>query len=692
MYVSSVELVNWRSYADCTFTFPAPQTAKPLVLVGAMNGHGKTSFLLAFYFGLFGRHGVRYAEGFEIGPEAAPLRHYRQALEEFRRETADPDHPTIVDITISPSQLDLAAGGLAAVELRIVRTWYFTRAGRWRDRDEQVLVYVDGLPQPLNEHDDALAYIERHFVPAHVLPAFFFDGEQAGRRINDAGESQMRDAVQVLYGTKLLDELDDRLKRFVVRQRGAGKIGTKDARQDRLGDLRERRDSVESQLRDCEAEHRQRIQELDEAKDVLRECQDQLQRLGSTSQQELDQMRTESERVVRELAAAKARCDVALTELPLDLVIHKYGAGLREQLLQEDRLAAWQTVRDSVSRRSAELQDAVAARIAQMPSMASDVEGAVRNAVSSALRQLYAERPVDAAKVRRHVHLDAGRRATLLNLVAHRKLHSAEEFLGDLDAVTDLEGRRARASVRADQDSKRERIEKAVQQLDAAYSEVTRIAGETARLEVRMVPLREQTRQLRQEVTRLDGQLQNMAPFEAMMEVAERVRDVLSEFQSSLQPLGMRRLEASVTRHFQAIADERYGQAVVRFEEDGSTTLETPSGSRPIRVMSGYERRSFGIAFSLALAEVSGFRAPLIIDTPVGNADSSYRLSILRHLVDCGLDQVILLTHDEEVTGLYHDAVREHVCAHLLIENGTADGDERTRESIVHVDRYFGEV
>ena len=48
-----------------------------------------------------------------------------------------------------------------------------------------------------------------------------------------------------------------------------------------------------------------------------------------------------------------------------------------------------------------------------------------------------------------------------------------------------------------------------------------------------------------------------------------------------------------------------------------------------IEMMSGFERRSFGIAFSLALAEITQKRIPLVIDTPLGNADKEYRRRLL---------------------------------------------------------------
>lgn len=66
--------------------------------------------------------------------------------------------------------------------------------------------------------------------------------------------------------------------------------------------------------------------------------------------------------------------------------------------------------------------------------------------------------------------------------------------------------------------------------------------------------------------------------------------------------------------------------------------------------MSGFERRSFGLAFSLALAEITQRRIPLVIDTPLGNADSAYRLRTLKALTGFDADQIIILTHDREVT------------------------------------------
>jgi len=83
--------------------------------------------------------------------------------------------------------------------------------------------------------------------------------------------------------------------------------------------------------------------------------------------------------------------------------------------------------------------------------------------------------------------------------------------------------------------------------------------------------------------------------------------------------------------------------------------------------MSGFERRAFGISFTLALAEITRKRIPLVIDTPLGNADSAYRLRLLKSLATVDIDQIIILTHDAEVTEDLRQAIDTSVLQTSMI-------------------------
>lgn len=47
MWIHSIRLKNFKSYDDAFFSFPEPEDGKNIVLIGAQNGHGKTTLLEA---------------------------------------------------------------------------------------------------------------------------------------------------------------------------------------------------------------------------------------------------------------------------------------------------------------------------------------------------------------------------------------------------------------------------------------------------------------------------------------------------------------------------------------------------------------------------------------------------------------------------------------------------------------------
>ena len=58
MWISKIELSNFKSYQHQVFEFPPPTKGRNIVLIGGMNGYGKTSVLEALYLGLYGKEAI----------------------------------------------------------------------------------------------------------------------------------------------------------------------------------------------------------------------------------------------------------------------------------------------------------------------------------------------------------------------------------------------------------------------------------------------------------------------------------------------------------------------------------------------------------------------------------------------------------------------------------------------------------
>ena len=55
MWISRLELTCFKGYQHQVFSFPEPTNGKNIVLIGGMNGYGKTSILEALYLCLYGK-------------------------------------------------------------------------------------------------------------------------------------------------------------------------------------------------------------------------------------------------------------------------------------------------------------------------------------------------------------------------------------------------------------------------------------------------------------------------------------------------------------------------------------------------------------------------------------------------------------------------------------------------------------
>lgn len=381
----------------------------------------------------------------------------------------------------------------------------------------------------------------------------------------------------------------------------------------------------------------------------------------------------------------------AVRSLGISLAMSRVAPLIANRLKAEAALESW----EGLKRGTVENKDKVIAVAMPEPpesdpllgNLAEHVRQKVRERFLDALERIYNPQPTDCAKeyLLGHVKGDA-RTKTLLNLSqvqsagsaeakdAARRLREAREALDDAKAKTE----RLNSVPQATKDI-RERLDA----LNTLNQEISRKLGG---LENEIKKLKFDLHTLNEDVGRIQEELARLGPEQKRIAVAERVSRALEELQERLKPTTTARLEDLVTKHFVAIADRRFRNGKIRLPAGGAPEIEMDGGDHALlEMLSGFEKRSFGIAFSLALAEITRRRIPLVIDTPLGNADSEYRPRTLQALKNVDLDQIIILTHDEEVTPVLAETIKSATSQTFLVEfQGRATG------SVVQPGAYFG--
>jgi DNA sulfur modification protein DndD len=343
MHLVEVTLRNWRSYRAADFRFPVPKGNRKVILVGAMNGYGKTSLLTALHLGLFGREAMPFLEGVKLGAsDDERVRSYRQLMQRvLHRPALDGDDPH-ASVRLVFQKAD--------EQIVVTRTWYFTRGGIPRDLNsadgEETRLEVNGRFVRHAGWGEANNRIASHLFPPHVMPCFFFDGEQAQERVEASGGRALYDAIHALFGTALLHELDESLRTYLSNQRQSVRRDHGDVREDELDRKRVERDQIEGQLAELLRELTVVRRDLDSANGARHEKFLELTQVSGDAMIDLEQLAAKKSDLQQQVQELQAQLCDDLAQLALPIVVRRWGRPLEAQLEAEIIRDRWLLLRD----------------------------------------------------------------------------------------------------------------------------------------------------------------------------------------------------------------------------------------------------------------------------------------------------------------------------------------------------------
>jgi DNA sulfur modification protein DndD len=686
MYISRIRLQNWRSYHDGEFVFTPPDGNRRIVLIGAPNGHGKTSLLFALYVGLYGRDGYRYTEGISFG-STDELTSYRNAIQQFRRTRADSEH-TSIEIEFAPTPQD---DGAPRISIR--RSWAFNPNGTPKKDDafERIAVYENGEIQQISSHNQVCSYLGTRLFKDEVMPAFFFDGEQAQTLITKSGQEGMTKAVGVLYGTRLVEEAADHLQSYIqaTEHRFGGRRQAAD-NETRLDTLIRERDTLLSTI----DKRKQVFETLETNKNALDKQLELLRRHSLTGSDQAAEFRQIDERLSREqhqLQAAKNELKSAVASLGFLLALSRSSVRLIAAMQHDAEIEQQQLANENTIGKADEILALSMPEPPEEDALLGNISAPVREKVKERIRSaiefvLRGARESDGVPVL--PWLSASMRQDTLNRIQEARHETATGLrrraatVAELEeSVYDLRARRSRIQNLPNE------VAEIPAQIDALQAQVDEVAMEMGAARDQIERARNEISRLNPEISKLLTEISLLEPERRKAEVAKNARMALCEIAKELATVTAGRLESVVTEKFRLIADQRFAEGKVRLSANSRAVLDRKGlPPAPIESMSGFERRAFGISFSLALAQITQKRIPFVIDTPLGNADLAYRGRLIDALAGFGIDQIIILTHDAEVTPDLQQRIAPAVLQKMLIEF-----DRESGTSVVKNNAFFEE-
>ncbi|MBD2315114.1 DNA sulfur modification protein DndD [Desertifilum sp. FACHB-1129] len=592
----------------------------PIILVGGMNGGGKTTLMDAIRLALYGSRAQCSTRGSLSYPEF---------LSQCVNRHTPPNDSTRVELLFEHLQYD------RRVEYRIVRYW---KRSPKEGKDTLGILEGDWKDETLAQNWDE--YIE-NLLPLGISSLFLFDGEQVKELAElEAPPPMVVDAIQSLLGLELAERLAVDLDILMARKR------KEMASAKELSEIEE----IEQRLEQSHLEQQAVKQEIEDLQELFRVAKlretEAFERFISEGgkiageRAKLDQQLADTHKKAQDIR--EALCEVAGGVLPLVLI----QPLLEEAIAQGDRelraLSA-KMAQGAIQERDRRLLDRLqqmdlgADSLAQVQAFL-EAENQALNAEIAQTEEAWLE--ADAATL--------DRLRFILNHQLQAQVQSTTMLLNDLD---DQEGQ----------------IESLDRQISTAASpeiyeqlqaEVRKTQAESARIEA---ALEEKNRRLRELETTLEATKKELANYgkqnltrqnlRHLLDSAEKVQQTLKLFKQKLTLKKLNKLEVQVTECFRYLLHK--SDLVHRIMIDAgnfSLTLYDPQGQFvPKHRLSAGEKQLLAIAFLWGLARVSGRQLPVAIDTPLGRLDSSHRQNLVERYFPSASHQVILLSTDTEI-------------------------------------------
>ena len=661
MYFTKVELHNFGIYKGTHEMCLTDKIGKRnITLVGGLNGRGKTTFHDAILIALYGKQALKYIQ--------EKARSYdKLLLDHINKHATDAETYVAVSLCLDDG-----------TNLRVKRTW----TSKGKKVDQQTIVEKDGvIDKYLGE---SWSYYIEEILPFGIARFFFFNNEKITQLADDTSFEQIKSSIKSAIGVSAIEKAIEHTDEVIRRKKNA--LAAFEKSEENLG-----YQEVERQIADIDsrlAEATKQANALEVRCETLAatlEAKEKefwasggdLSRNREAIKLEMQKISAEVERIneeimqmavdastplfmCRDLVKQSYDAEVASQRSEAQIYSNKIIVNLHEQIIQ--RLANCGLSNSDLQAVKNIINDVL---VGHMPDSTTHEQVKNMSATSMMLYQrLIAEvfqnitQRIDALVN----HVDA-QESELMSLDAH--LGAADEktlAMQLFDALKSIEAEKALAD--AEYQRQLDLIESLKRQRDILVSKRIQLIKAIAEKE------------------HANDDNARIVKYAAMS------IEVLSEFKVRLQREKVAKLSGTATECFRELVEK---DSLVSEISIDPTTLDVTildlDGNELLKSqLSAGEQQMFAVAIVWALALTSGYKAPVIIDTPMARLDSSHRANFVTKYLPAASSQVMVLSTDEEVYGRYLDLVRDNVVDYYTL----LYREEEQCTSIVH--GYFGEV
>lgn len=593
---------------------------KPVVLIGGMNGRGKTTILEAVLLGLYGSNSFAYTE--------SKFTTYGQYLKSYVNK-ADGTLESFVEIEFSMDD---------EKEVYCVNR-------RWDGNSQRVKEKI--LVKKNNEENTFLTenwpmFVE-NILPSALASFFFFDGEKIAELAVEDTSEQMKESVKAMLGINILDVLQGDISRIITK---ISKTISDNQDLKKLEELRVVKEEAEKALDDAD----KHLVELD---DQLQNLQIELEKLnveyavegGGILEQKNALMKQRAESMAAITSNQEQLMDFTAGAMPLMLVSSLLKDIQSQSKVEHERKLNKMAVEKVMLsyEEFAEKTDAISNFIQYMHAEVSTNQDADIYRLSDINLYQIESLNKDGLKV----CAEKVKKCMKIRNLNQKKVDEIDNSLSlDIDEK----------SLKELFDS----IKEKEKEITTKQIEIDTLNKERASLHGSLMSAESEFSKSAEHILSV---LESVDSDERTIKYAHMAIDIIKLYKIRLQERKTDVLAQTMTKCYKQLANKKNLVDYIKMDSETLDLHYMNSDGEEIakKRLSAGEKQLMVISLLWALAICSKKKLPVIIDTPLSRLDSSHRQALIKTYFPKASDQTIILSTDSEIDEKYYKLMTDSV-------------------------------
>jgi len=629
---------NFGVYAGKQKFNLSPDKKKPVILIGAMNGSGKTTFLQAVDFVLYGKQSNIFHSS-------------KLSYEKFLKKNINKENYE------EGAQIEL-------VFFRKLKgkTQKFKLSRNWRPNGNKIkedfFVFIDG------EYEEDITkdwdnYVDQ-ILPARVASLFFFDGEKIEQLADlDKSKEVLKKAINSLLGLEIVEQLNHDVDEF--KKRSSIDMKT-DNEKVKIAELEDKADQLNIEIKQID-------EDLIKVEDALTKNNYDKQELDiELSKKGFDyyEKRKDFEKELKILTENKNEekeelLKIASSDGPLFLVQNEI-----QEILDQSREIVEQKNLNQIS----DVKKTLINDANQFVEKNCDDKEFIQK-----FKTYLNTKNTKETKINEQSHLLENLNYQELQLLLEKQLPdlqlNVDQRIKTINKIEEEYEKKIQLINKIPtEDDIKPLVEKQNKLIEEKSKLVTRSNVLTALKSTKNGPLMKINIELRKLYDERSNQDIINLDKKRFVDYSIKVQNILSSFHVKVLDHHIKKLEKYILESFNNIHRKKDFVKSIKIDTTSFDLkiYEKKNIEVDTNKLSAGERQLLAVAILWGLAKASKSTAPTIIDTPLGRLDSEHRLNLVEQYFPTAAKQVILLSTDEEINKKYHEYIKPYLSRSYKVE------------------------